>query len=746
MAENPSDTDCSIDDVPADFFDQFDDTGVRIIDEWTDDLEEHQSTFMQLKQNQVDKFNEAWGILPNKDQSNNDTNKTTGTSSKSTSYDQSKNLITSTESSRTQTFNDNENFVDEIETEENDVSSPTELPITTKSVSREMEKNRDRNNSKSINLNDIPLDAIDLREILNATRENSKLNSSRDNDSLNLFHDSSRRVEREAYRNTRYRDNRVSPPRQRSPRNKRSRSPIRRRRSRSGERRRSRSRERPRRSRSRSRDRDRKSREDKPARRKKTFFEEMSEQFPDLQNQQPFNNMMMSQNQMMPPNQMMLPNQMMIPNQIMTPNQIIPPNQIMPPNQMMPFQNYQPNFSMTDGMNGNPMVNPINPTQCSMNNMMHPMNNMMNPMNPTMNPPNPNENLVLNPVSLKRKNTEDPRLTSKKPNVDFNQISSELFMQNKINLSDYLSTKVSANAGASKKQKSAVISKIREAVSVIENLETQNYASKFLYVTPTFSSEIIRGTGRSPLITSKENVMFDFTRKLKDTNCIPLNNVNSKLKQLVCALGLDEGIISNKIEKRKAEEADVANKTEKVVQIAKCSDKAKRIIDIGVQTEDFKCNDCILRAKKTYVNESTQTITRKLTVERSIQTETETISDTDTSFAFLTTAQIRMINELTKYMKNNRAQPTIFDLNNQLQNDSRAQMNNPDLRRVSNTINDLCRQKDNTINNRYSFSSNESSFSFAEAHRGVDFRRVNQIGVNIVPADFREQKTRTKKL
>ncbi|XP_058451517.1 uncharacterized protein LOC131430500 [Malaya genurostris] len=296
---------------------------------------------------------------------------------------------------------------------------------------------------------------------------------------------------------------------------------------------------------------------------------------------------------------------------------------------------------------------------------MNPMMAMMMQMNPMM---------AAAAAAASQKPTETPGLTAEQQDKK-DDITAQLFLENKINLSDYLATKHPNEGRKSTRVNHKVVQHIKEAISILDKQETKVQSARFLYVAPTYHTDLKKLDNRSPLIWNDQNVLYTSTSKSKDVGlCEPFRNVNHKMKQMIERLGLDEGNISQRLTEYKEVQAknnsvaDVGTIQAITIVPVRGGATTKRIIDRSIQTEELSCTGCVQRRSKTYVSVNTQTASRARMVEISVQTDRDRDVELH-SMNELNVNQVKILNEIMKYMKKRQVSGTMINLKNSLERD-----------------------------------------------------------------------------
>uniref|UniRef100_A0A182XXE6 Uncharacterized protein n=1 Tax=Anopheles stephensi TaxID=30069 RepID=A0A182XXE6_ANOST len=274
-------------------------------------------------------------------------------------------------------------------------------------------------------------------------------------------------------------------------------------------------------------------------------------------------------------------------------------------------------------------------------------------------------------------------------------VSTELFLEGKLSFSDFLSMKPSSTRSD---QIAAVDPKvpkrINQAISVLEQQDTKKQSARFLYVPPTFyDTEEDRQQqhqqkvhSRSPLVWNNQNVLFQFTSTAKEAKqCQPFRNVNAKLKDLVLKLGLDEGIVSQQLEKvmhaaTAAAEKNADNNSASAlssrihaittVPATPGSGKVRHLIDRSVQTDGYACMQCVARSKKTFVSSFSQTAATVLRVDAEMQTSGPPLSAPNTlTLDGLNAEQIETVEAIVRFIRARQLAGTIESVQHALRND-----------------------------------------------------------------------------
>lgn len=332
-------------------------------------------------------------------------------------------------------------------------------------------------------------------------------------------------------------------------------------------------------------------------------------------------------------------------------------------------------------------------------------------------------------------------------------ITAQLFLDNKINLSDYLAAKIPSDAKTARVD-SNVVQRIKEAISILDKQETKVQSSRFLYVAPTYYADLKKLDNRSPLIWNDQNVLYASTSKSKDVGlCEPFRNVNRKMKHMIERLGLDEGNVSQRIAQQNKNQvnnqtvSDVGTIQAITIVPVRGGAATRRLIDRSIQTEDLNCLDCVQRRSKTYISVNTQTAIRARTVEVSVQTERDRNVELN-SMNDLNANQVKILNEIMKYMKKRQVSGTITNLMHNLERDA-PELRNQHLNAGLHYVTEIMERNErnasryanpNPMNpaarNRHVDQNARSRAAFRDSHPGVNFDEINQL-TSMVPAGFR---------
>lgn len=384
---------------------------------------------------------------------------------------------------------------------------------------------------------------------------------------------------------------------------------------------------------------------------------------------------------------------------------------------------------------------------------MNPMMAMMMQMNPMM----------AAAAAAAQKATETAKETPSADQQDKkDDITAQLFLDSKINLSDFLATRSPTEGKKSTRCNPRVVQRIKEAITVLDKQETKVQTAKFLYVAPTYHTDLKKLDNRSPLIWNDQNVLYSSTSKSKDVGlCEPFRNVNHKMKQMIERLGLDEGNISQRIAQQKKEKsstqsgADVGTIQAITIVPVRGGAASKRMIERSIQTDEFNCLDCVQRRSKTYVSVNTQTATRARTIEVSVQTERDRDVELH-SMNDLNANQVKILNEIMRYMKKRQVSGNMTNLMHNLERDV-PELRNQNLNAGLHYVSEILEQSERNAN-RYagpnpmnpkaremasyrpgggSSRDPRARSSFKDEHRGVNLDEINQLTSSIIPAGFR---------
>lgn len=385
---------------------------------------------------------------------------------------------------------------------------------------------------------------------------------------------------------------------------------------------------------------------------------------------------------------------------------------------------------------------------------MNPMMAMMMQMNPMM--------AAAAAAAAAQKTAETAKETPAGEQQDKkDDITAQLFLDSKINLSDFLATRSPTEGKKSTRANPRVIQRIKEAITILDKQETKVQTAKFLYVAPTYHTDLKKLDNRSPLIWNDQNVLYSSTSKSKDVGlCEPFRNINRKMKQMIDRLGLDEGNISQRIANQQKEKtstqsgADVGTIQAITIVPVRGGASSKRMIERSIQTEDFSCLDCVQRRSKTYISVNTQTAIRARTIEVSVQTERDRDVELH-SMNDLNANQVKILNEIMRYMKKRQVSGNMSNLMNNLERDV-PELRNQHLNAGLHYVSEIMEQNERNANryagpnpmnpkarelaSRQSAGSSRdprSRGSFKDNHHGVNFDEINKLATSMVPAGFR---------
>uniref|UniRef100_A0A182LXP3 Uncharacterized protein n=1 Tax=Anopheles culicifacies TaxID=139723 RepID=A0A182LXP3_9DIPT len=255
------------------------------------------------------------------------------------------------------------------------------------------------------------------------------------------------------------------------------------------------------------------------------------------------------------------------------------------------------------------------------------------------------------------------------PNQPKYDVSTELFLEGKLSFTDFLSMKPSARSDQIAPVDPKVPKRIQEAISVLEQQDTNKQSARFLYVPPTFYEDTTKEEHqRSPLIWNNQNVLFPLTSQAKETKqCQPFRNVNAKLKELIAKLGLDEGIVSQQLEKvmmrgtveksGKNQSTITSDSSFRIEAITAMSPKpgvgkVRHLIDRTVQTDGYACMQCVARNNKTFISAATQTLPPVMRINSEAQTNGPPLSAPNViSLDGLNAKQIETIDAIVRFIR-----------------------------------------------------------------------------------------------
>ncbi|XP_049532148.1 uncharacterized protein LOC125949286 [Anopheles darlingi] len=268
-------------------------------------------------------------------------------------------------------------------------------------------------------------------------------------------------------------------------------------------------------------------------------------------------------------------------------------------------------------------------------------------------------------------------------------VGTELFLKGDINFGEYLALKPSSRENSMVTPNPHVTSCINEAISILGRTETKEQTGKFLYVPPTYNSEITKKDNRSPLIWNTYNVLFRFSSNQREVDlCEPFPNVNTKLKSIIADLGLDEGIIAHQLEQsvKAAKARAVLEDSSSHIQaiIAPAGDQPglgprgrRHMIERAVQTSGYACGECVERSKRTYVSTGMQTKTNIVrqadaVVQTSNFNREEETRGPSIMLTNMTPNQIELVETIVNYIRQRQITGSVESVSNALRRDSTA--------------------------------------------------------------------------
>jgi hypothetical protein len=192
----------------------------------------------------------------------------------------------------------------------------------------------------------------------------------------------------------------------------------------------------------------------------------------------------------------------------------------------------------------------------------------------------------------------------------------------------------------------SVLTRCNASINALERYERGQQNTQFLQVPLAEPPEFAKISGRSPLIANRHNVLFRTTSVSNNVDFSqPFKNISNKIGTIIKTVGMDPSEISRKIQDREDEDRRIlANRRQ--IKAEQASNEMMRN-DIGVQTDETKCERCMILDLKTYRSTATQKST--LTTESCCQTSD--MLAVQTSVSNLTPAQLRIIEQLLQLME-----------------------------------------------------------------------------------------------
>ncbi|KFB41516.1 hypothetical protein ZHAS_00009119 [Anopheles sinensis] len=301
---------------------------------------------------------------------------------------------------------------------------------------------------------------------------------------------------------------------------------------------------------------------------------------------------------------------------------------------------------------------------------------------------------MMNQPVASTSSSSDPRLSSNV--INSNQIptlpndvekeqydgTTELFLEGRMRFGQYLRENPS-NSGL-RNINPKVCERIKEAITILERQETKEQTGKFFFVPPSYYSAKRKLENRSPLICNDHNVLFGLTSNMREAKlCEPFSNVNGKLKSLIAKLGLDEGVISQQLEKctnaknttNNLGDAGGSSRIEAISTLPPKpgSSRMRHMIERGVQTEGYACSDCVERTKKTFVATGSQTMfVVKCKTDAASQTPSQNQFVPKITLENLSTSQIETIEAIVQFIRSRHVTGPVDAVQHALSKDSTA--------------------------------------------------------------------------
>jgi hypothetical protein len=194
----------------------------------------------------------------------------------------------------------------------------------------------------------------------------------------------------------------------------------------------------------------------------------------------------------------------------------------------------------------------------------------------------------------------------------------------------------------------SVLTRCHDAIKALERQENNAYNSKFLQIPITDPPEFVKITGRSPLIVNRNNVLFRSTSMSNNVDYSqPFKNISFKIGSIIKAVHLDPSDISMKIQNREDEDRRIRENRVRAIKAENETSMVRN--EIGVQTDEIKCERCMIQDLKTYRSTATQ----KTIGQADFATQTSDMLAVQNSVASFTPAQLRTIEELMRMIKGN---------------------------------------------------------------------------------------------
>uniref|UniRef100_A0A182IU75 Uncharacterized protein n=1 Tax=Anopheles atroparvus TaxID=41427 RepID=A0A182IU75_ANOAO len=308
-----------------------------------------------------------------------------------------------------------------------------------------------------------------------------------------------------------------------------------------------------------------------------------------------------------------------------------------------------------------------------------------------MNPPVPSTAASTMPMSAANEGNTTQAQPQQPAKEDVGKASqydgtTELFLEGRMHFGQYL--RENPSCMVQQKVNPRVCERIKDAIRVLERQETKEQTVKFLYVPPYYYSETRKRENRSPLIWNDQNVLFRLTSSSREVkHCEPFGNVNGKLKGLIAKLGLDEGAISQQLQKDAYAPANSTiserGSSSRIQAISTLppkpgSARVRHMIERAAQTEGYACGECVERAKKTFVSSRSQTMS---TVPRMADAAIQTPSTLDRNpfvpsitLENLTASQIETIEAIVSFIRTRHVTGPVDAVQHALSKDSTARI------------------------------------------------------------------------
>lgn len=153
----------------------------------------------------------------------------------------------------------------------------------------------------------------------------------------------------------------------------------------------------------------------------------------------------------------------------------------------------------------------------------------------------------------------------------------------------------------------SVLSKAKAALHTLEHAADDiTFEMKFLSVPPKYPADAKDPVGTSPVLPTRKNPVFRISTKQFDLiqKCRPYPNIMRNIEGSILRLGLDESVISKRLEPGQEEPMEnIARSSQSAIPFMK---PAVELHEMSTQTPALECRRCDMRARN-MLNSGTQT-------------------------------------------------------------------------------------------------------------------------------------------